>query len=84
MNPCALYNMESFEQEIVLSNLFKVKGAWNKGQLLRGGIVEKRLRTTGLVITDNLQYFSWHLCKYFSMNLEKFTVKLPTQKVCIL
>ena len=28
--------------------LFKVRGSWNKGHLLKGGVVEKRLRTTGV------------------------------------
>jgi len=32
-------------------SLLKVRGAWNKGQLLKGGVVEKRLKTAGLKTT---------------------------------
>jgi len=43
----ALYNMESFWMESVPSNLLtQSQEAWNKEQLLQGGMVEKRLRIT--------------------------------------
>ena len=39
-----------FKQKVFrLIYLFKVRGAWNKGQLLKGGVVEKRLKIT---VTD--------------------------------
>jgi len=53
-SPYAPYNMESLinkftNKHIVFYSLFKVRGLnWNKRQLLKGGVVEKRLRTTAL------------------------------------
>ena len=51
MSPYALENMEilinKFTNEyICFYSLFKLSGASNKGQLLKGGVVEKRLTTT--------------------------------------
>jgi len=45
--PCALRNMDSFinkltDKYICLHKFFVFKGAWHKGQLLKGGAVEKR------------------------------------------
>ena len=37
---------------ICFSNLFKVKWACNKEKLVKWGVVEKRLRTTGLEVTQ--------------------------------
>ena len=36
-------------------NIFEVRGAWYKGKLLKGGVVEKRLRTTGV---DEYAYYA--------------------------
>jgi len=49
----ALYNMERLINEFTnkyfrFHNLFHARVAWNKGQLLKGGVVEDRLRTTAL------------------------------------
>ena len=50
-SPFVFCNMGSFwTKEFCPSCLFKVRGgAWNKGQLLKGGMAEKKLRITGLV-----------------------------------
>jgi len=47
---CALYNMASFWMGKCSRSIYsgKVRGAWNTGQLLQGGVLEKMLRTTGL------------------------------------
>jgi len=37
---------------ICFYSLFKVRGVWHKGQLLEGGVVEKRLRTTATVVIE--------------------------------
>ena len=52
--PYASYNMVSlintFANEYTwFYSLFKVRRAWNKRQLLKGGVVEKRLRSPGFV-----------------------------------
>jgi len=51
--PYVSYNTESLiikltNKYICFYSLFKVREVWNKGQLLKGGVVEKGLRTTGL------------------------------------
>ena len=58
--PCVVYNMESLINKftnkcVCLYNLFNTRGAWNKGRLLEGGVVSKRLRTTALKKFDKLQ-----------------------------
>ena len=51
-SPCASYNMEGlinkFSNKYIFYSLFKVRGAWNKGQSFKRGVVEKRLRTTDI------------------------------------
>jgi len=52
-SPYAPYNMESLiikftNKYICFYRLFKVRRTWNKGQILKGGVIKKRLRTTGL------------------------------------
>jgi len=45
----ALQNEKFFKGKLFRpACLFKVRRAWNTGQLLKGGVVEKKLRTTGL------------------------------------
>jgi len=50
-SPYAPHNTKSLimkftKQYICFYSLFKAWGAWNKGQLLKGGVVEVRLRTS--------------------------------------
>ena len=53
-SPYGPYNMESLvnkftNKHISFYSLFKVRSLnWNKGQLLKGDVVEKRIRTTAL------------------------------------
>ena len=70
----ALCNMDSLinkltNKYICLYNLFIVMGAWNKGQLLKGSMVEKRLRTTGLLCLWRrllgLLFSPWNHCFRF-------------------
>jgi len=63
---------KDFEQEII-GAWNKVRGALNKRQLLKGGLVEKRLRTSGLqkgsrttglhYVDYNRNYTHFNICK---------------------
>jgi len=52
-SPYTLHNMQSLMNKNTnkyncFHNIFNITGPWNKGQLLKGGVVEKRWRTTAL------------------------------------
>jgi len=57
-----------FGWESVLSNLHiqstGARGAWNRGQLPKQGVVDKRLRTTASVMYDDAGV-TWHACNTF-------------------
>ena len=69
----ALHTMEGLINKLTINTfVFTIYlmsgGAWNKGHLLKGGVVEKRLRTTAKVRTFlvgcccvGLQSFIWHM-----------------------
>jgi len=40
------------------------RGAWNRGQLPKQGVVDKRLRTTASVMYDDAGV-TWHACNTF-------------------
>ena len=56
-SPYALKNMESLINKFTSKcncfyNVFNVRGAWNRGQLLNGGVVGKRLGTAAVKCDD--------------------------------
>ena len=61
--PYAPYNMEhlinkSTDKFICFYSIFKIREAWNKEILLKGGVVEKKLRTTDLA-TPEYYWVEW-------------------------
>jgi len=75
------YNMESLinkftSKYICFYRLFKVKGAWNKGQLLKGGVVEKKVKDHW---SKRLNVWRYH--DYATRNQDLATIRQLTNKL---
>jgi len=61
---------------ICFYSLFKLRGAWNKGQLLKGGLVERRLKTTAMEFIE-LQNDLDLKAKFLQKRFCSFTKSVP-------